>query len=282
MARNSGIEVMTGDYCTFVDSDDYLDVTTCETVLAKLREYGAEACFYNCYSVTKTAKFRCKGADRDIFIEGDDVVNDFLLHSIGPDEYHTVNDYPVALSSCMAFYSTKLFSENGLRFTSEREYVNEDLMFRYSLCRYLKSLVIIPYNFYYYYHRTGSLTTSYNPKRLDTSVAMYLKGNEVLSVFESEELIKKNTRIFITNALVCVKHEVRFLKTNGLKTCIRNIKDICSNGELQSALRQYPVSKMEIQQRITFKAMQKRNALMLILLVKMKESTLKIKKKLKR
>lgn len=45
-ARNAAFRKVTGDYVTFVDSDDFLDETTYETVLSAMQAHAADACFF--------------------------------------------------------------------------------------------------------------------------------------------------------------------------------------------------------------------------------------------
>lgn len=52
-ARNLGLENMTGKYFAFVDSDDYVDVTTYEKCLKKATETGADMTFYMINSVSE-------------------------------------------------------------------------------------------------------------------------------------------------------------------------------------------------------------------------------------
>ena len=48
VARNQGIEIATGDYFHFLDSDDYMDEDAYEFLLDKMREYSTKAiCFEN-------------------------------------------------------------------------------------------------------------------------------------------------------------------------------------------------------------------------------------------
>ena len=46
MARNSGLELSTGEYIFFLDSDDYVDVTLVEKCLKKANEYDADVVIY--------------------------------------------------------------------------------------------------------------------------------------------------------------------------------------------------------------------------------------------
>ena len=45
-ARNAAFQKVTGDYVTFVDSDDFLEPNAYETVLSAVQEHAADACFY--------------------------------------------------------------------------------------------------------------------------------------------------------------------------------------------------------------------------------------------
>lgn len=50
-ARNLGLEMMTGDYFAFVDSDDYIDVATYEKLIDKALQENADMTFYLTNSV---------------------------------------------------------------------------------------------------------------------------------------------------------------------------------------------------------------------------------------
>ena len=281
MARNSGIDAMTGDYAMFVDSDDYLALNACERALCEIEKTGAEACFFCSADVIGEAVFHSKGFET-FTAEGDEIIKSFLLNSIAPDEKHAVNPYPVGMSSCMAMYSGKFFYDNNLRFVSEREYINEDLVFRIELCSYLKKAVIIPDELYYYWHHSKSLTTSYKPDRFDKAVVMFQKTDEMLEKYNYPELKLRAVKVFLTNAMVCVKHEVFFEKQIGKKESKKHIKEFCSNKVLQDALCGYPINKMNFQQRLFFGAMKAKNAAFLILMIKSKQEVLRIKRKIKR
>lgn len=48
-ARNKGIEISTGQYIMFMDSDDWLETNALESLLQRLNETGADVCFANKY-----------------------------------------------------------------------------------------------------------------------------------------------------------------------------------------------------------------------------------------
>ena len=248
--RNTGIENARGDYLMLVDSDDYIDLNTCKKTLTALKENEADICCHLCAGVYLNETVYNNPFEEPLVFEGEEVVSKFLASCIAPNQSSLVNEYGVGLTANMCIYKADIIKNNSLKFYSERDFVNEDMLFKLELFRYISKVVVLPDNFYYYYHNNASLSASYRSDRFDSSIAMYIKANELCSALNCEELFRRNIRYFMINTMVCVKQEVASKGSAG----ISKIKEICKNETLKNALSQYPLDSLPLQQRLFFKS----------------------------
>ena len=266
-ARNTGIENAEGEYFLFLDSDDYLDLKTCEKTLEKLEEKNADICCFLWTDVFKDNTIKSDVLTSEVVFENEEIINRFLPLCLAPDE--TGQEKEIGISANMLLYKAFLFKENNLRFVSEREYVNEDMIFRIELCRHIKKAVVINENFYYYYHNFGSLSTSYKETRFEESKKIFNKVNDMIECFDCPELYLRNIRYFMINTIVCIKQEIEVNKRASLKA----IKKICFDDCLNKAIKQYPIEKMPIQQRLLFTFIKCKKPFLVYCLTKIKELT---------
>ena len=264
--RNTGIENASGDYLMLVDSDDYIDLNTCKKTLNTLKENEADICCHLCASVYLNETIHYHPFDEPLVFEGGEVVSKFLASCIAPNQSSLVNEYGVGLTANMCIYKADIIKSNSLKFYSEREFVNEDMLFKLELFRYINKVVVLPDNFYYYYHNSTSLSSSYRSDRFESSVAMYDKANELCSALKCEELYRRNIRYFMINTMVCIKQEVDSKGSAG----ISKIKEICKNETLKNALHKYPLDSLPLQQRLFFKSIKSNNWAAVFCLTKIK------------
>ena len=98
---------------------------------------------------------------------------------------------------------------------------------------------------------------------------MYQGADEMLSAYGNPELHRRIMRQFMTNTIVCVKHETAFAQQNGKKTALKNIKAICKDEVMRQVLREYPVLKMPIKQATLFTLIKTNAPRLVILLVRL-------------
>ena len=263
-ARNSGLEIATGEFVAFVDSDDYVDLNMYETLYNQAKIHNLDTLFCGFNNVdSKNYIHPVSEVDSLKIFDSQQKIENFLLDMIGTEPNYPV-DRKYQMSVWHAIYSRNSIENNSIRFCSEKEFISEDIIFHIDYLQKVNKIGILPEALYNYCDNadSASLSGSYRKDRFERYIILYEEICSRLTITNVDNRAKR--------MLIGYTRSLLFLSNNYNMTLVEKykiIKSISFNKIWEDLFMQYDYKSLPFIQKTIFILIKKRYTLLLLILI---------------
>lgn len=205
-ARNAGMKVATGEYISFIDSDDRIKPEMIEAMYNRMIEDNSDLVSSGVIWIDEEdTEIRTATVSENCVLNTEQAMKELL------------NDGKLKQIACSKLYKTDLIKD--IQFDKDK--YHEDVFWSYKVIGEAKRVSIDKNSYYFYFQRSESIMgEAYSPKRLDALDAMKLRCEYMKEKFPN--LYNNALTVYIGS---CMYHLQLALIAGTDKEVIRNIKN---------------------------------------------------------
>lgn len=261
-ARNSGLEIASGEYIGFVDSDDFVEHEMFETLYDEAIKSNADVVFCNFQTESSQGVWHVNQEVCERMEWEKEEVRNFMLDMVASAP-HIPNERQYQMSVWHSIYRREILARHDIRFHSEREVNSEDFPFQMDFLLKVQKVVFIPQAFYYYCSNEASLTHTFNPDKFRRIRNLYnLMCSQLHGVDGAQERLD---RFYIGY----VRSRIQEMVQADYKDCKKVLDNIMSDSIWNEINYRFPIKKLPFYPKLVHQMIIGKHKTMLIALMRL-------------
>lgn len=273
-ARNSGLEIATGEYVAFVDSDDYVNIFMFEKLYETAKEHLLDTVYCGFNNVDQNLKVNPQSEVNELAIfSNKESIKGVLLDMIGTQPNSRL-ERKYRMSVWHGIYSLELINNHLIRFCSERSFISEDIIFHLDYLPIAQKIAFIPDPFYYYCINEVSLTKTFREDRFEKDKILYKEIIRRFAVldYDIDKCKRRANRAFIGYTSVGINGIANASISFSEKK--RILTQIC-NDEIWELFKDYPYPNMPFKHSVIMTLIRYKMIILLLFVSKRKRVNLR-------